>query len=62
MKLGRDEVLIVPYKCFFGQIRLGADLGGAKIGHRGPLLQESSTLDRKATVTNQIDSNDLEAC
>ena len=45
---------------FFGQIRLGADPGRAKIGHGGPLLQESSSSDRKATVTNQMDSNNLE--
>ena len=36
--------------------------GGAKIGHGGPLLQETSSSDRKVTVTNQMDSNDLEAC
>ena len=36
--------------------------GGAKIGQRGPLLQETSSSDRKATATNQMDSNDLEAC
>ena len=33
----------------------------AKIGHGGPLLQETSS-DRKATATNQMESNDLEAC
>ena len=27
-----------------------------------PLLQETSSSDRKATVTNRMDSNDLEAC
>ena len=36
--------------------------GGAKIGHGGPLLQETSSSDRKATATNRMDSNDLEAC
>ena len=36
--------------------------GGAKIGHGGPLLQETSSSDRKATATNWMHSNDLEAC
>ena len=36
--------------------------GGAKIGHGGPLLQETSSSDRKATATNRMHSNDLEAC
>ena len=47
---------------FFGQIRPGADLGRAKIGHGGPFLQETSSSNRMATATNQIDSNDLKAC
>ena len=46
----------------FGQIRQGADPGKGKNRSRGPLLQETSSSDRKATVTNQMDSNDLEAC
>ena len=49
----------VNYINIFGQ---GADPGRAKIGHGGALLQESSSSDRKATATNQMDSNDLEAC
>ena len=52
------------WRCF-GQIRPGADPGGGgggKIGNGGPLLQETSSSDQKATATNQIDSNDLEAC
>ena len=69
MKLGRDEVLMVPYKCCFSdRSAQGRIQGGAKIGHGGgggggvPLLQESSSSDRKATATNRMDSNDLEAC
>ena len=63
MKLGRDEVLMVPHKCCCFSVRSakGRIQGGAKIGHGGPLLQETSS-DRKATATNQFDSNDLEAC
>ena len=63
MKLGRDEVLMVPYKCccFSARSAQGRIQGGAKIGHGGPLLQETSS-DRKATATNRMHSNDLEAC
>ena len=28
----------------------------------GPLLQETSSLDRKGTETNKMESNDLEVC
>ena len=64
MKLDRDEVLIVPYKCccFSARSAQGQIKGRAKIGHGGPLLQETSPSDRKATETNQMHSNDLEAC
>ena len=64
MKLGRDEVLMVPYKCccFSARSAQGRIQGGTKIGHGGPLLQETSSSDRKATATNQMESNDLEAC
>ena len=64
MKLGRDEVLMVPYKCccFSARSAQGRIQGGAKIGHGGPFLQESSSPDRKATATNQMHSSDLEAC
>ena len=64
MKLGRDEVLMVPYKCccFSARSAQGRIQGGAKIGYGGPLLQETSFPDQKATATNQMDSNDLEAC
>ena len=48
---------------FIGQIRsLGQIQGGAKIGHGGPLLQETSSSDRKATAKKQMHSKYLEAC
>ena len=64
MKLGMHEVLLVPYKycCFSARSTLGRIQGGAKIGHGGPLLQETSSSDQKATATNRMHSNDLEAC
>ena len=64
MKLGRDEVLMVPYKCccFSARSAKGRIQGGAKIGHRGPLLKKTSSSDRRATATNQMYSSDLEAC
>ena len=64
MKHGRDEVLMVPYKCccFSARSAQGWIQGGAKIGHGGPLLQETSSSDRKATGTNRMHSNDLKAC
>ena len=64
MKLGRDEVLMVPYKCccFSARSTQGRIQGGAKIGHGGLLLQETSSSDRKATAINKMHSNDLEAC
>ena len=64
MKLGRDELLMVPYKCccFSARSAKGRIQGGAKIGHGGPLLQETSSSDRKATETNQMHSDDLQVC
>ena len=41
----------------FGQILQG----GAKIGYVGLLFQKTSSSDRKATSTNRMYSNDLEA-
>ena len=63
-KLGRNEVLMSPHMHLGVSARFaqGRIQGGAKIGHRVPLLQETSSSDRKATATNQMDSNDLEAC
>ena len=64
MKLGRDEVLMISYKCccFSARYAQGRIKGGAKIGHWGPLFQESSSSYQKATATNRMHSNDLEAC
>ena len=53
---------MVPYKwCFSARAAQGRIQGGANIGHGGPLIQETSSSDRKATATNQMHSNDLEA-
>ena len=59
-KLGRDEVLMVPYKCccFSARSVQGRIQGVAKIGHGGPLLQRNSSSDWKATATNRMYSND----
>ena len=61
MKPGMHEVLMVAYKCccFSARSAQGRIQGGAKIG---PLLQETSSSDQKATATNRMHSNDLEAC
>ena len=46
-------------RCVF-QISPGADLGWVKIGQGGPFQKTSS--DSKATATNGMYINDLEAC
>ena len=40
----------------------GGSRAGQKLVTGGPLLQETSSSDRKTTATNKMDSNDLEAC
>ena len=45
---------------FLARSAQGRIQDGAKIGHGGPLLQETSSSDRKATATNGMHSNDLE--
>ena len=65
-KLGRDEVLMARHmhKDVLAIFAQGVDPGRGKIGHQGggsPSSKTSSS-DWKATATNQIHSNDLEAC
>ena len=48
--------------CFSARSVQGWIQGGAKIGHGGPLIQRTSSSDWKATATNRMHSNDLEAC
>ena len=59
-----DEVLKVPYKCccFSARSAQGRIQGGAKIGHGGPLLQQTSSSDRKVIATNRMHSSDLKTC
>ena len=54
-KLGVDEVIMARHmhKNVLAQVRIK--------GEGGPLLQKTSS-DRKATATNRIHTNDLEAC
>ena len=61
-KLGRDEVLMVLYKCccFSARSVQGRIQGQNRSG--GPLLQRTSSSDHKATATNRMHSNDLDAC
>ena len=47
---------------YLGQIYRGWIQGGAKIVHVGSLLKKTSSSDRKATATNQMQNNNLEAC
>ena len=56
---------MVPYKCccFSATSVQGRIQGGAKIGHGGGSPSSTTfSSDRKATATNRMYSNDLEAC
>ena len=61
MKFGMEEVLKVHYKCccFSARSAQWWIQGGAKIGYEGPLLQRTSSSDRKATATIRMHSSDL---
>ena len=54
---------MTPQICihFWAKSAQGWIQGGSKIGHRGSLLQRTSSSDRKATATNQMHRNYLEA-
>ena len=56
--------MVGPLQVFFFLARSvhGRIQVGAKIGHGGPFLQRTSSSDWKATSTNRIHSNDLQAC
>ena len=62
MKLGRDEVFMAPHmhQGVLTRSTQGRIQGRAKVGDGG-LLQQSAFSDWKATSTNQMYSNDLEA-
>ena len=62
-KFGRDKVLMTARICidFWAKSAQGWIQGMAKIGHGGPLLQRTSSSDWKATATNRMYSNYLEA-
>ena len=51
MTLDRDEVLMAPYKCccFSARSAQGWIKGGAKIGHGGPHIHETSSSDWKVS-------------
>ena len=54
---------MTPHICidFWAKSDEGWIQGGAKIGHGGPLLQRTSSSDWKATATNRMHRNYLEA-
>ena len=53
---GPRQVLLFSARSIEGRVE-----GGTKIGNGGPLLQKTSSSDRKATATNRMHSSDLEA-
>ena len=64
MKLGKDEVLMAPYMHYDVSAisAQGRIQGRAKIGHGCSHLKKNCFLAQKATATNRMHSNDLEAC
>ena len=62
-KLGRDKVLMTPHICidFWAKSAQGWIQGRAKIYNGCPLLQRTSSSYCKATATNLMHSNYLEA-
>ena len=54
---------MTPHICidFWAKSAQGWIEGKAKIGHGGPLLQRTSSSDRKATIKNLMHSNYLAA-
>ena len=55
-KLGKDEVFMVQSLCYLKPFGQGRIQGGAKI------VRQRSPSDSKASATNPMHSNDLEAC
>ena len=63
LRLGRDEVLMVPYKCCFSaRSQVGVKIGRGGGGGVLFLKKKTSSSDPKDTATNRMHSNDLEAC
>ena len=63
-KLGMDEVRMIHDKCccFWPDPSRCRSRVWQKKRHGGPLLQTTFSSDRKATASNHMHSNDLEAC
>ena len=59
---GTAHALRCSARCTQGRIQGRAKIGDRAGGGGGGLLQESASSDWKATATNQMYSNDLEAC
>ena len=65
MKLSRNDVLKVLYKCCLflpdpSRVNIGSRAGQNMSW--GPLPQETSSSEQKATTTKRLPSNDLDAC
>ena len=61
-KINLNTTLGYECCCFRPDPPRGRSMVGQKKGSRGPLLQQTSSSDRKATSTNRMHSSDLEAC